>query len=127
MNSIWVQGIEFSIFLGYHNFMGIIRKGIYVCLDLLILLFSSLLLYALFLAPNGLRLYFQIKTLYDAQSQTLESIRYQQSIIQNNKQLLERDEEYFDKEARVVWGYVKPKETLYWYHNMEKVDEMDKQ
>lgn len=95
--------------------MEIIRKGKGLLIDGMILLSFSWLLYALIFAPNGLPLYFQVKKLRDVQAKTLESIRYEQVLIQNNKVLLESDEEYFDKEARVTWGYVKPLEKIYWY------------
>lgn len=91
-------------------------------MDLILLLIFSLLAYALMLAPNGLPLYFRVLRLRDVQEKNLANILAEQRVIQNNKHLLEKDSEYFDKEARMVWGYVKPSETLYWYVDMEDED-----
>lgn len=94
-------------------------------MDMVLLFIFAFFLYALLLAPNGVPLYLQIVKLRNAQSHNLELIRKEQALIQNNQRLLEKDEEYFDKEARMVWGYVKPNETIYWYSNEEASDAMD--
>lgn len=94
-------------------------------LDAVLLFILSFFLYALILAPTGMPLYFQVLKLKKAQEESLESTRQEQKLIQSNKQLLENDEEYFDREARIVWGYVKPNETLYWYSKMEDDNGMD--
>lgn len=93
--------------------------------DVVLLFIFSFFLYALLLAPNGMPLYSQVKKLRNAQQGNLDLIRKEQLLIQNNKELLERDDEYFDKEARMVWGYVKPKEMLYWYSDMGEEDVME--
>lgn len=89
-------------------------------LDGMLLFISTVLLYSLFMAPNGLRLYWKVKKLSESQSRQLEHIRDEKAAILRDKVLLENDEEYFDQQARVLWGFVKPGETLYWYKQQEK-------
>ena len=94
-----------------------IRKWI---ADVVVILVFVGLCYQLILAPNGLFLYFQVRRLRDVQQENLDRIRYEQTLILQKQQLLENDSEYLEREARVVWGYVKPQELLLWYEQGEQ-------
>jgi|GEM_PF-6349790 cell division protein FtsB len=99
-----------------------IRKWL---IDGMLLSTFSVLCYALVFAPNGFILYWQVLRLRGAQADHLQMLRDEQALIHLNKQLLETDDEFFDKQARIVWGYVKSKERFYWYKDMESANEMD--
>jgi cell division protein FtsB len=88
-------------------------------IDVILIAVFTILAYQLLWTSNGFRLYRQLQTLENNQRMKLDKLTFGISELRNKQYLLQNDEIFLEGEARMLWGMVKPKETLVWYENME--------